>query len=48
MSAGAIAVNSWSNQFKKFIGDETKVYSIADSGIFMNFPSILGDMVVQT
>ena len=42
MSAGGIAVNSWSNYVKDIVGDDSKVYSISDSGVFLNFPSKAG------
>ena len=37
MSAGGIAVNNWNNYVKKMAGDPDKVYSVSDSGIFLNF-----------
>eukprot|EP00178_Gracilaria_changii_P003236 TRINITY_DN14740_c0_g2_i1.p1 TRINITY_DN14740_c0_g2~~TRINITY_DN14740_c0_g2_i1.p1 ORF type:complete len:169 (-),score=2.36 TRINITY_DN14740_c0_g2_i1:110-616(-) len=48
MSAGGIATNSWSNYLKNYVGDDSKVYSIADSGIFNKFDSITGISVVET
>ena len=40
MSAGGIAVNSWSNYVKDFVGNPNKVYSVSDSGIFLNFKTL--------
>ena len=42
MSAGGIAVNVWSNYIKDYVGDDKKVYTVSDSGIFNNEPSIDG------
>ena len=42
MSAGGIAVNSWSNYVKDFVGDPSKVYPISDSGVFLNYETITG------
>ena len=42
MSAGGIAVNSWTNYVKDFVGDHSKVFSIADSGVFITFDPISG------
>ena len=42
MSAGGIAVNSWSNYVKNLVEDDSKVYSISDSGVFINFASQAG------
>lgn len=42
MSAGGIATNTWSNYLKDYVGDPNKIYSVSDSGMFDNFPSITG------
>jgi O-palmitoleoyl-L-serine hydrolase len=42
-SAGGLGVNLWSNYVKDFVGDEKKVYSIPDSGVFFNFKSHTGN-----
>ena len=47
MSAGGIAVNSWTNYVKDFVGDDSKVYSISDSGVFINFESQAGEELIQ-
>jgi len=47
MSAGGIAVNVWSNYLKDFVKNESKVYSVSDSGVFMNFKNFLGDLKLQ-
>ena len=47
MSAGGIAVNSWSNYLKDLVGDDSKVYSVSDSSIFLNFQSQAGEMRIQ-
>jgi O-palmitoleoyl-L-serine hydrolase len=46
-SAGGIGVNIWSNYVKAFVGDQSKVYSIADSGVFMNFKNYWGDPKIE-
>ena len=43
MSAGGIAVHIWSNYIKDIVGDESKVYPIADSGIFIRFDPMSGN-----
>ena len=40
-------MNLWSNYLKEFVGDGDKVYSIADSGVFMNFKTHLGDNKIE-
>ena len=30
-------MNIWSNYLKQYVGNQAKVWSIADSGVFMNF-----------
>ena len=49
MSAGGMAVNTWSNYVKDFVGDDSKVYPISDSGIFLDFQTQSGkwEMAVQ-
>ena len=47
MSAGGIAVNSWTNYVKDVVGDDSKVYSISDSGVFINFESQAGEQLIQ-
>jgi hypothetical protein len=47
MGDGAFAVNSWSNYVKNLAGDSSKVYPIADSGIYLNFPSISGEKLIE-
>ena len=47
LADGAIAVNSWSNYVKSLVGDASKVYSIADSGMYLDFPSIKGDNLIE-
>jgi len=42
LGEGGIAVNSWSNYVKNIAGDSSKVYSISDSGMWLDFPSITG------
>lgn len=44
---GAIAVNSWNNYVKTLVGDANKVYSVSDSGMYLNFPSISGDNIIE-
>lgn len=43
MSAGGTAVNLWTNYVKDLVGDDDKVFPIADSGIFIHFDTITGD-----
>lgn len=43
MSAGGIAVNLWNNYIKEFVGAPDKVYSVSDSSVFINFPTVGGD-----
>jgi hypothetical protein len=43
MSAGGIAVNLWNNYVKDLAGAPGRVYSVSDSGVFINFPTIKGD-----
>lgn len=49
MSAGGMAVNTWSNYVKDFVGDDSKVYPISDSGIFLDFQTQSGkwEMAIQ-
>lgn len=47
MSAGGIAVNIWNNYVKTFVGDQNKVYTISDSGVFLNFPSMAGEKTIE-
>ena len=47
MSAGGIAVNSWTNYVKDFVGDDSKVYPISDSGIFLNRQAQSGEWLIQ-
>jgi len=48
MSAGGVATNLWNNYVKNFVGDANKVYSISDSGIFMNFKNFSSSMKIQS
>ena len=37
MSAGGVAVHLWTNYLKELVGDDDKIYPIADSGVFVQF-----------
>jgi O-palmitoleoyl-L-serine hydrolase len=47
MSAGGLAVNQWNNYVKAYVGDASKVYTVSDSGVFINFKAMGGDYVVE-
>ena len=43
MSAGGIAVHIWTNYLKDLVGDNSKIYPIADSGVFVQFEPMSGN-----
>ena len=43
MSAGGVAVYLWTNYLKSLVKDDSKVYPIADSGVFVQFKPKSGD-----
>lgn len=46
MSAGGKATNTWSNYVKTFVGDSSKVYTVSDSGVYINFTTMAGDATI--
>ena len=38
-SAGAIAAFAWTTYVRGLLVDTTALYTVVDSGVFMNFPS---------
>lgn len=40
-------MNLWSNYVKELVGDEGKVYSIPDSGVFLNFKTHTGNSHIE-
>ena len=42
-----MAVNLWSNYVKDFVGDDKKVYPIADSGAFFFYKTHTGDNKIE-
>ena len=43
MSAGGIAVHMWTNYIKDIVQDDSKVFPIADSGVFIQFDPMSGN-----
>jgi hypothetical protein len=47
MSAGGVAVHLWNNYLRDLVKNKDAIYSIDDSGVFLNIKSILGNSKIE-